>query len=92
MCSDQLMEAAHTLDAFRQPSGREPPTIHVLKMDVVMSFGPIMTNEHRAHLHLLIVIGYRARGDQQRPNGSVLEARHPSSHPRSTSPTSRRTI
>jgi len=57
---DQLVEAAHTFDAFGQPSPSQPFA------DLVL--------------------------DQQLANGSVLEARHPTSRPRSTSPTSRRTI
>ena len=89
--ADEFMETTNSLETLSQTRGSQPRTCCVFDEDVVMIFGPVMTDEHLGHHHLLVVT-QRARGDQQLANGSVLKARHPTSHPRSTSPTRRRTI
>jgi hypothetical protein len=83
MAGEHLMEPADAIDSFWQSATRQPSAGVIFDEHVVMILGPIMTNEHLSHLHLPVVVSScRARGDQQLPNGSVLEARHPTSHPR----------
>jgi hypothetical protein len=86
------MEPGDPSDALREPGFAEPATLIVFDMHIVMGLSPVMTHEHPHHRSSLVVVEFRARGDQQLANGSVLEARHPTSRPRSTSPTDRRTI
>ncbi|CAA9248132.1 MAG: hypothetical protein AVDCRST_MAG10-2027 [uncultured Acidimicrobiales bacterium] len=86
------MEADDALNTFGQPVLGQAAPYLVLDVHIVMGLGPVMTYEHLPHRCLLVVVGCRARGDQQLANGSVLEARHPTSCRRSTSPTGKRTI
>ena len=76
------MEPGHPLDALGQPATAEAVPGVVFDVDVVMVLGPVQTDEHLlAHPHLLHSWSVcRARGGPQLANGSVLEARHPTSH------------
>ena len=54
---DQLVEPGHTLNAVGQSAASQAgrPAV-VLDVHVVMILGPIQTDEHLPHLHLLVVV------------------------------------
>jgi hypothetical protein len=86
------VEAGDALHPFGQPGLGQAAPFTVLHVHVVMGLGPVMAYEYLPHRYLPVVVGCQSRGDQQLANGSVLEARHPTSCRRSTSPTGKRTI
>jgi hypothetical protein len=88
---DQFMEPGHALDPFGQPATRQPAALAVLDMNVMVGLSPVVTNKHCPHRQPPRRIGIEHGGGHQLPNGSVLEARHPTSH-RTPSPTGKRTI
>jgi hypothetical protein len=46
---NELVEPTHALDALWQSRCRQPAAVDVLNVNVVMGFGPVMTNEHPRH-------------------------------------------
>jgi len=52
MVSNECMEPSHTLNAFGQTGSLEPSALLILDTNVVMGFGPVVTNEHPCHASL----------------------------------------
>jgi hypothetical protein len=51
---DQRMQRGHPRDAFRQTLTGQPAPLGILQLDVVMGFGPVITDEQHRDRFLLV--------------------------------------
>jgi hypothetical protein len=84
MVGDQRVQRGQPLHTLGQPPSGQSPAGLVDELDVVMGLGPVVSQvQHRVSDLLRVgtscVRPWRRR--PWRPNGSVLEARHPTGHP-----------
>ena len=79
MTADEGMETGDPFNPLRQAATAQPLAVLVLNVHVVVGFSPVHANKD--HLAPLRSTGTHTEPEdpQQPPNGSVLEARHPTS-------------
>ena len=79
MAADQVMEAGDALHPLRQAAAAQPFAVLVLHVHVVVGLSPVHPNKD--HLAPLRSTGTNTEPEDpsSSPNGSVLEARHPTS-------------
>jgi hypothetical protein len=77
--ADQIVEAGDALYALGQPASTEAFAVLVLHVHIVVGLSPVHPYENYVAPLSSTGTNTRARGPQQLTNGSVLEARHPTS-------------